>query len=83
MTVVVDIRGGQVDGEETVVLGDGGVQKYRAAAIFKTQFEARQVARIFVVDSLFPVTDGLNIAEAVKDCKTVAVLESSGAVIQS
>jgi hypothetical protein len=71
----------EVDREAGIVAADRRIQEQRAAA-FEPEHEARQVARVLVVDAELRGTEAVDVAEPVEDRECVAVLEHPRPVVE-
>src|SRR5437764_13055409 len=71
----------QINGERAIVVFDSGTEQPGLLAL-QAKRPLRQIARPFVVDALDTLAKGLDIAPAVKNGKSLAVLEHAYAVIR-
>ena len=75
-SVDIDIRIGQVDGEDGVVVADVGAQQQRLLAV-EQQFQTRQIARVAIEDAVRSAGRRADVAMAVEHDEAVAVLEGA------
>src|ERR1041385_1199515 len=75
-----DVSVHEINREERVVVLDRGAEKKRAI-FFKSEAEPRKEPGVSIIDSVLAASEAFDIAEAIKDGKSIALFQDSHPIV--